>query len=91
MAQQYFAVDILEFLTGIGKVFADVAKCGSSQKSVADCVQQDVRVAVSLKPHGMRDLNAADNQFSALGKLVYVNTDSYAHERFNCLKSYGNI
>ena len=50
MAQQYLAVDILEFRAGVGEVFADVAECGSSQKSVADCVQKNIRIAVSFKP-----------------------------------------
>ena len=60
-------------------MIADVAHIGRAKQSVADGVDERVAVGMAERALGVRNLNAANNHFSALGELMDIESESYSN------------
>ena len=60
-------------------MLANISQCGSSQKSVHDCMNQHIRVGMSEKTFFIRNRNASQDQIPTLYQLVDVVSLSNSH------------
>jgi hypothetical protein len=67
-------------------MLADVAGANRSQHGVCDCVRKDISIGMSFQPTRVRNLNAAQNQFSSLRETMNVVTDAAANHGFALLR-----
>src|SRR5438105_3026115 len=57
-------------------MLTDIARTGRAKQRVRDRMRQDIRVRVSFQPVRVRNLDAAQNQFSSLRETMNVVTDA---------------
>src|SRR5437763_13105475 len=57
-------------------MLANVRRSNCTKQRVGDRVRQHVRVRMSFETAGVRDLNAAENQFSAVTESVNIVPDA---------------
>src|SRR5207248_7218967 len=74
--QNLDAADAANRLIRIWKMLANVACADRAEQGVRDRMRQNIRVRVSFQPVRVRDLDAAQNQFSLLREPMNVVTDA---------------
>src|SRR5439155_17685229 len=87
VSQNLDAAHAANRFVGVWEVLADVARANRAQQRICDRVGQDVRVRMSFKPARVRDLHAAENQFSSCRKTMHVVADSAPNHRGQSFKS----
>lgn len=79
VAKQDFAVDAFVARVAVGKVKADVAEVCRAEKSVAECVDDHVGIAVTEQSEAVVDFYAAEPQLSTFNESMHVEAHSYAY------------
>ncbi len=64
-------------------MLTDIAFSDSSQQGIGDSMQQNIGIGMSFQPVRVRNLDAAQNQFTSLGEPMYIIADSTSNHDEN--------
>src|ERR1700731_153784 len=81
--QNIDAADTANRFVGVRKMAADVFRANRAEKRIRNRMRQNIGIRMTFEPARVRDFNAAENQFSAIGKAVDIVTNSGANHRYS--------
>src|SRR4051812_22181020 len=80
LAQQLAAIHTFITRVAVRKMSADVAQCGGAYQSIADCMQQHVRIRVAVEPAFVRNRHAADDELAPGFQRMRIESLPYSHD-----------